>query len=150
MRVTQVARSLPINRIAYPLCNNGLRINPTTEIIAGWITQSPNNVITKNIINWVLSWLVLSLNVNFLLAKKLKTKAIEVDIKLLGMSGKPRNLSPNKIPKSMPVLAPPTIAKRTLSACFFSRFFTVVFLNKIKWSAFSFIKYSADIFANNS
>lgn len=116
----------------------------------GWITQRPNNVIAKNLMNWVLPPVLLSLNVNFLLAKKLKIRAIEVEMKLLVRTGKPSDFNPKRMAKSMTVLVPPTSAKRILSACFFIGFSKVILLNKIQWSTFSFVKNAANIFANNT
>jgi len=97
----------------------------------GWIIQRPNNVIAKNLMNWVLPVVLLSLKVNFLLAKKLKIRATEVEIKLLVRAGKPSDFNPKRMAKSIAVLVPPTSAKRILSAWFLSRFFTVIFLDKI-------------------
>jgi|GEM_PF-5157046 len=122
----------------------------TNSIIIGWIIHKPNKVIIIKYRNWDLAIFFLYWNVNILLAKKLKVKAIDVDIILLVITGKPRLTKLNRITKSIEVLRPPTIAKRTLSSCFFIRFFIMIFLYKIKWSLLGFVKNSAYVLAYNA
>ena len=92
----------------------------------------------------------LFLKVNFLLAKKLNPIATDVEQKLANIVGNPMATNENRITKSMPVLAPPTIKKRNLSACFFRDVFMMVFLYKIQWALFGLVENSGDILTYNS
>ena len=130
--MTQVARILPINSIIllFKLVFDDKA--PIDVIITGCITHSPNKVITKKYTKCLPLMASCDLKVNLLFAKKLKTNAVDVEIKLLAIAGKPKPTKMNKIKKSIEVFRTPTIAKRSFSACFFSVFFIyVTFLDKI-------------------
>jgi len=122
---------------------------PVTVMITGCITHKPNKVIIKKYAKCLPLTASFDLKVNFLLAKKLKTSAVDVDTKLLAIVGSPRATKVNNIPKSIEVLMMPTRPKRNLSACFFSSFFTdIAFFDKIKWATFRFFENSTDILPN--
>ena len=76
-------------------------------------------MIIKKYTNCFLVFSLSFLKVNFLLAKKLNIRAIDVDMILLKITLNPSNVNKNSITKSIVVLAAPTIAKRNLSSCFF-------------------------------
>lgn len=81
-------------------------------------THKPNRV---TIVNSAISrtiFLLFDLKVYFLLAKKLKINAIDVDIVFAVIFGKPKFVNPNKRPKSSAVLIMPISPKRILVACF--------------------------------
>ena len=118
-------------------------------MITGWITHRPNKVIIKKYAKCLRVLLPVPLNVKVLLAKKLKTNATEVDIKLLTIAGIPKATNVNRITKSIEVFMPPTRPKRNFSACFFRSFCIVTFLNKIKWATFYLFKDTADVFTYN-
>lgn len=124
----------------------------TNAITAVCSTHKPNRVTAtnKNISRFKLVPVVW--NVYFLLAKKLKINAVEVEMTLAPMTGRPSDLSVKRIPKSISVLAPPTTINLAFSSLFLMvGFFTcVVFLYKVKRTVFSFIKDTANILANNA
>lgn len=141
-----MAANLPISSTEYLFSNHDPIISLTDSIITGCITQSPNNVITKNNTICFLVFLPSCLNVNFLFAKKLKVSAVDVDIKLLTNAGIPKATKINKIAKSIDVLNTPTTPKRIFSACFFRSFCNVTVLYKIKWAIFDFFENTTNVF----
>ncbi len=108
----------------------GLDSHSTPTMIIGWIIHRPNRVIMTKYTKCFLP-AESFLNVKDLFVKKLKTIAIDVDMKLLANAGRPNKTNVNKIIKSIAVLAMPTIPKRTFSACFFIKFFNVTFLDVV-------------------
>lgn len=131
-----MAIDLPTNKTT----GSGSDVSPSNQatalITSGCNIQSPNRVIIKNRPNCFLALPVVDLKVNDLFTKKLHTKAIEVEIKLAAILSSPKKTRTNSMTKSSAVLAPPTTAKRSFSACFCSRFFMVILLNKIQRSLF--------------
>lgn len=89
------------------------------------------------------------LKVYFLLAKKLKQKAAEVDKMFAVMTGRPKDLSRNNNPKSMAVFALPTSAKRSLVELFFCATW-MIFLDKIERTVFGFGKDACDVLTNHA
>ncbi len=108
---------------------------------------------TRNTGIWALLF-ALSLNVNFLFAKKLKVNATDVEMMLAQKTGTVNRLvNVKSIVKSMMVLVPPTVTNRILSELFFirtCRSCNMLFPDVVKRSMFGFDKYLADVFANNT
>ena len=93
--------------------------------------------------------MLVDLKVYFLLAKKLKTKAVPVEIVLAASFGSPRKVSKNNSPKSIIVFIVPTIAKRPICALFFT-LSLVIFLDKVARPVLGFAKDSGNVLADNT
>lgn len=85
------------------------------------------------------------LKVNFLLARKLNKNETVVETVLAPIFGAPKEVRPNKIPKSIKVLAVPTAPKRSLVWCF-CNFSFMVFVNQVERTLFCFGENSSNIF----
>lgn len=120
-----------------------------SQIIPFWSTHKPNSVtITKDAISYLI-FLLVDLKVYFLLAKKLKTKAVPVETVLAASFGSPRKVSKNNNPKSIIVFAVPTIAKRPICALFFT-LSLVIFLDKVTRPVLGLAKNSSNVLADNA
>ena len=104
--------------------------------------------ITKDTISYLI-FLLVDLKVYFLLAKKLKTKAVPVEIVLAVSLGSPRKVSKNNSPKSIIVFIVPTIAKRPICALFFT-LSLVIFLDKVARPVLGLAKNSSNVLADNT
>src|SRR5690606_15077071 len=94
-----------------------------------------------------MTWRLVSpfdLNVYFLLAKKLKQNAVAVEIILAPIAGSPSAFRIKSTEKSIVVFRPPTRTKRNFVLSFSATW--VIFLYKIKWTIFGFVKDTGDIF----
>lgn len=119
------------------------------QIIPFWSTHKPNSVtITKDTISYLI-FLLVDLKVYFLLAKKLKTKAVPVETVLAASFGSPRKVSKNNNPKSITVFIVPTIAKRPICALFFT-LSLVIFLDKVTRPVLGLAKNSSNVLADNA
>ena len=120
-----------------------------SQMIPFWSTHKPNSVtITKDTISYLI-FLLVDLKVYFLLAKKLKTKAVPVETVLAASFGSPRKVSKNNNPKSIIVFIVPTIAKRPICALFFT-LSLVIFLDKVTRPVLGLAKYSSNVLADNT
>ncbi len=79
MSEATVAISLAMKRLIGSLVMYGARVLVLTQIIIGWITQSPIIVIIRNNANCFFALPLLCLNVNDLFAKKLNMSEIPVE-----------------------------------------------------------------------
>ena len=114
-----MANNLATNKEVCSLVMRSLISGVVSQIIPFWSTHKPNSVtITKDTISYLI-FLLVDLKVYFLLAKKLKTKAVPVETVLAASFGSPRKVSKNNNPKSIIVFIVPTIAKRPICALFF-------------------------------
>lgn len=120
-----------------------------SQIIPFCSTHKPNSVtITKETISYLI-FLLVDLKVYFLLAKKLKTKAVPVETVLAASFGSPRKVSKNNNPKSITVFIVPTIAKRPICALFFT-LSLVIFLDKVTRPVLGLAKNSSNVLADNA
>ena len=118
-----MAISLLISRAAGLFTPIFVNIGVIVAIIIVWITHKPNSVTIVNSRNCFFRFLDVDLKVYFLLAKKENKNATKVDIKLANSFGTLKSIVKIKsMLKSSAVLTPPTIVKRSLSACFFCDF----------------------------
>ena len=144
-----VANNLAANKEIRSLVMRFLISGVASQIIAFWSTHKPNSVIiTKDIISYLI-FLLVDLKVYFLLAKKLKTKAVPVEIVLAASFGNPRKVSKNNNPKSIIVFIVPTIAKRPICALFFT-LSLVIFLDKVTRPVLGLAKNSSNVLADNA
>lgn len=126
------------------LWKNGSRSGVVSVMTTVCNTHSPKSVTRVNkMISRTTRFPVL-LNVYFLLAKKLKTKAMEVEMILAGTAGRPRDFSKNKSPKSKTVFTPPTKPNRRSWRLFFMMRL-VIFLDEIQRTALGFVKNTSDV-----
>ena len=144
-----VANNLEANKEICSLVMRFLISGVASQIIAFWSTHKPNSVIiTKDTISYLI-FLLVDLKVYFLLAKKLKTKAVPVETVLAASFGNPRKVSENNNPKSIIVFIVPTIAKRPICALFFT-LSLVIFLDKVTRPVLGLAKNSSNVLADNA
>ena len=144
-----VANNLATNKEICSLVMRFLISGVASQIIAFWSTHKPNSVIiTKDTISYLI-FLLVDLKVYFLLAKKLKTKAVLVETVLAASFGSPRKVSENNNPKSIIVFIVPTIAKRPICALFFT-LSLVIFLDKVARPVLGFAKDSGNVLADDT
>lgn len=144
-----VANNLAANKEIRSLVMRFLISGVASQIIAFWSTHKPNSVIiTKDTISYLI-FLLVDLKVYFLLAKKLKTKAVPVETVLAASFGSPRKVSENNNPKSIIVFIVPTIAKRPICALFFT-LSLVIFLDKVARPVLGLAKNSSNVLADNA
>ena len=144
-----MANNLATNKEICSLVMRFLISGVVSQIIPFWITHKPNSVtITKDTISYLI-FLLVDLKVYFLLAKKLKTKAVPVETVLAASFGSPRKVSKNNNPKSIIVFAVPTIAKRPICALFFT-LSLVIFLDKVARPVLGLAKNSSNVLADNT
>ena len=144
-----VANNLATNKEICSLVMRFLINGVVSQIIAFWSTHKPNSVIiTKDTISYLI-FLLVDLKVYFLLAKKLKTKAVPVETVLAASFGNPRKVSENNNPKSIIVFIVPTIAKRPICALFFT-LSLVIFLDKVTRPVLGLAKNSSNVLADNA
>ena len=144
-----MANNLATNKEIRSLVMRFLISGVASQIIAFWSTHKPNSVIiTKDTISYLI-FLLVDLKVYFLLAKKLKTKAVPVETVLAASLGSPRKVSKNNSPKSIIVFIVPTIAKRPICALFFT-LSLVIFLDKVTRPVLGLAKNSSNVLADNT
>ena len=144
-----MANNLATNKEVCSLVMRSLISGVVSQIIPFWSTHKPNSVtITKDTISYLI-FLLVDLKVYFLLAKKLKTKAVPVETVLAASFGSPRKVSKNNNPKSIIVFAVPTIAKRPICALFFT-LSLVIFLDKVTRPVLGLAKNSSNVLADNA
>lgn len=144
-----MANNLAANKEICSLVMRFLISGVASQIIAFWSTHKPNSVIiTKDTISYLI-FLLVDLKVYFLLAKKLKTKAVPVETVLAASFGSPRKVSENNNPKSIIVFIVPTIAKRPICALFFT-LSLVIFLDKVARPVLGLAKNSSNVLADNT
>lgn len=144
-----MANNLATNKEIRSLVMRFLISGVASQIIAFWSTHKPNSVIiTKDTISYLI-FLLVDLKVYFLLAKKLKTKAVPVETVLAASFGSPRKVSKNNNPKSIIVFIVPTIAKRPICALFFT-LSLVIFLDKVARPVLGLAKDSGNVLADNT
>ena len=144
-----MANNLATNKEVCSLVMKFLISGVVSQIIPFWSTHKPNSVtITKDTISYLI-FLLVDLKVYFLLAKKLKTKAVPVETVLAASFGSPRKVSKNNNPKSITVFIVPTIAKRPICALFFT-LSLVIFLDKVTRPVLGLAKYSSNVLADNT
>lgn len=144
-----MANNLATNKEICSLVMRSLISGVVNQIIPFWSTHKPNSVtITKDTISYLI-FLLVDLKVYFLLAKKLKTKAVPVETVLAASFGSPRKVSKNNNPKSITVFIVPTIAKRPICALFFT-LSLVIFLDKVTRPVLGLAKDSSNILADNT
>ena len=144
-----MANNLAANKEICSLVMRSLISGVVSQIIPFCSTHKPNSVtITKDTISYLI-FLLVDLKVYFLLAKKLKTKAVPVETVLAASFGSPRKVSKNNNPKSITVFIVPTIAKRPICALFFT-LSLVIFLNKVTRPVLGLAKYSSNVLADNT
>ena len=144
-----MANNLAANKEIRSLVMRFLINGVVSQMVPFCSTHKPNSVtITKEIISYLI-FLLVDLKVYFLLAKKLKTKAVPVEIVLAASFGSPRKVSENNSPKSIIVFIVPTIAKRPICALFFT-LSLVIFLNKVTRPVLGLAKYSSNVLADNT
>ena len=144
-----MANNLATNKEICSLVMKFLISGVVNQIIAFWSTHKPNSVIiTKDTISYLI-FLLVDLKVYFLLAKKLKTKAVPVETVLAASFGSPRKVSKNNSPKSIIVFIVPTIAKRPICALFFT-LSLVIFLDKVIRPVLGLAKNSSNVLADNA
>ena len=144
-----MANNLATNKEVCSLVMKSLISGVVSQIIPFWSTHKPNSVIiTKDIISYLI-FLLVDLKVYFLLAKKLKTKAVPVETVLAASFGSPRKVSKNNNPKSIIVFIVPTIAKRPICALFFT-LSLVIFLDKVARPVLGLAKNSSNVLADNT
>lgn len=144
-----MANNLATNKEVCSLVMRSLISGVVSQIIPFWSTHKPNSVtITKDTISYLI-FLLVDLKVYFLLAKKLKTKAVPVETVLAASFGSPRKVSKNNNPKSITVFIVPTIAKRPICALFFT-LSLVIFLDKVTRPVLGLAKNSSNVLADNT
>ena len=144
-----MANNLATNKEICSLVMRFLISGVVSQIIPFWITHKPNSVtITKDTISYLI-FLLVDLKVYFLLAKKLKTKAVPVETVLAASFGSPRKVSKNNNPKSITVFIVPTISKRPICALFFT-LSLVIFLDKVTRPVLGLAKNSSNVLADNT
>lgn len=144
-----VANNLAANKEICSLVMKFLISGVISQMIPFCSIHKPNSVTTtKDTISYLI-FLLVDLNVYFLLAKKLKTKAVPVETVLATSLGSPIKVSKNNRPKSIIVFTVPTIAKRPICALFFT-LSLVIFLNKVSRSVLGLAKYSSNVLADNT
>lgn len=144
-----MANNLATNKEVCSLVMRSLISGVVSQIIPFWSTHKPNSVtITKDTISYLI-FLLVDLKVYFLLAKKLKTKAVPVETVLAASFGSPRKVSKNNNPKSIIVFIVPTIAKRPICALFFT-LSLVIFLDKVTRPVLGLAKNSSNVLADNA
>ena len=144
-----MANNLATNKEVCSLVMKSLISGVVSQIIPFWSTHKPNSVtITKDTISYLI-FLLVDLKVYFLLAKKLKTKAVPVETVLAASFGSPRKVSKNNNPKSITVFIVPTIAKRPICALFFT-LSLVIFLDKVTRPVLGLAKNSSNVLADNA
>ncbi len=144
-----MANNLATNKEICSLVMRFLISGVVSQIIPFWSTHKPNSVtITKETISYLI-FLLVDLKVYFLLAKKLKTKAVPVETVLAASFGSPRKVSKNNNPKSITVFIVPTIAKRPICALFFT-LSLMIFLDKVTRPVLGLAKNSSNVLADNA
>ena len=144
-----MANNLATNKEVCSLVMKSLISGVVSQIIPFWSTHKPNSVtITKDTISYLI-FLLVDLKVYFLLAKKLKIKAVPVETVLAASFGSPRKVSKNNNPKSITVFIVPTIAKRPICALFFT-LSLVIFLDKVARPVLGLAKNSSNVLADNA
>ena len=144
-----MANNLATNKEVCSLVMKSLISGVVSQIIPFWSTHKPNSVtITKDTISYLI-FLLVDLKVYFLLAKKLKTKAVPVETVLAASFGSPRKVSKNNNPKSITVFIVPTIAKRPICALSFT-LSLVIFLDKVTRPVLGLAKNSSNVLADNT
>ena len=144
-----MANNLAANKEICSLVMKLLISGVISKMVPFCSTHKPNSVtITKETISYLI-FLLVDLKVYFLLAKKLKTKAVPVEIVLAVSLGSPRKVSKNNSPKSIIVFAVPTIAKRPICALFFT-LSLVIFLDKVARPVLGLAKNSSNVLADNT
>ena len=144
-----MANNLATNKEICSLVMRFLISGVVSQIIPFWSTHKPNSVIiTKDTISYLI-FLLVDLKVYFLLAKKLKTKAVPVETVLAASFGSPRKVSKNNNPKSITVFIVPTIAKRPICALFFT-LSLMIFLDKVTRPVLGLAKNSSNVLADNA
>ena len=144
-----MANNLATNKEICSLVMRSLISGVVSQIIPFCSTHKPNRVTTtKETISYLI-FLLVDLKVYFLLAKKLKTKAVPVETVLAASFGSPRKVSKNNNPKSIIVFIVPTIAKRPICALFFT-LSLVIFLDKVTRPVLGLAKNSSNVLADNA
>ena len=144
-----MANNLATNKEICSLVMRSLISGVVSQIIPFCSTHKPNRVTTtKDTISYLI-FLLVDLKVYFLLAKKLKTKAVPVETVLAASFGSPRKVSKNNNPKSIIVFIVPTIAKRPICALFFT-LSLVIFLDKVARPVFGFAENPSNVLADNA
>ena len=144
-----MANNLATNKEICSLVMRSLISGVVSQIIPFCSTHKPNRVTTtKDTISYLI-FLLVDLKVYFLLAKKLKTKAVPVETVLAASFGSPRKVSKNNNPKSIIVFIVPTIAKRPICALFFT-LSLVIFLDKVTRPVLGLAKNSSNVLADNA
>ena len=144
-----MANNLATNKEICSLVMRSLISGVVSQIIPFCSTHKPNRVTTtKDTISYLI-FLLVDLKVYFLLAKKLKTKAVPVETVLAASFGSPRKVSKNNNPKSIIVFIVPTIAKRPICALFFT-LSLVIFLDKVTRPVLGLAKNSSNVLADNT
>lgn len=144
-----MANNLATNKEICSLVMRSLISGVVSQIIPFCSTHKPNRVTTtKDTISYLI-FLLVDLKVYFLLAKKLKTKAVPVETVLAASFGSPRKVSKNNNPKSIIVFIVPTIAKRPICALFFT-LSLVIFLDKVARPVLGLAKNSSNVLADNA
>ena len=144
-----MANNLATNKEICSLVMRSLISGVVSQIIPFCSTHKPNSVtITKDTISYLI-FLLVDLKVYFLLAKKLKIKAVPVETVLAASFGSPRKVSKNNNPKSITVFIVPTIAKRPICALFFT-LSLVIFLDKVTRPVLGLAKNSSNVLADNA
>ena len=144
-----VANNLATNKEIRSLVMKLLISGVISQMVPFCSTHKPNSVtITKEIISYLI-FLPVDLKVYFLLAKKLKTKAVPVETVLAASFGSPIKVSKNNSPKSIIVFIVPTIAKRPICALFFT-LSLVIFLDKVTRPVLGLAKNSSNVLADNA
>ena len=144
-----MANNLATNKEICSLVMRSLISGVVSQIIPFCSTHKPNRVTTtKDTISYLI-FLPVDLKVYFLLAKKLKTKAVPVETVLAASFGSPRKVSKNNNPKSIIVFIVPTIAKRPICALFFT-LSLVIFLDKVARPVLGLAKNSSNVLADNA
>lgn len=144
-----MANNLATNKEIRSLVIKLLISGVISQMVPFCSTHKPNSVtITKETISYLI-FLLVDLKVYFLLAKKLKTKAVPVETVLAASFGSPRKVSENNNPKSIIVFIVPTIAKRPICALFFT-LSLVIFLDKVIRPVLGLAKNSSNVLADNA
>ena len=144
-----MANNLATNKEIRSLVIKLLISGVISQMVPFCSTHKPNSVtITKETISYLI-FLLVDLKVYFLLAKKLKTKAVPVETVLAASFGSPRKVSENNNPKSIIVFIVPTIAKRPICALFFT-LSLVIFLDKVIRPVLGLAKNSSNVLADNT
>jgi len=119
-----------------------------SQITSVWSTQRPNSVTTTKSTISLATLVSVVLKVYFLLAKKLKTKAVVLEMMFATILSSPSNVNTINIPKSSAVFSTPTTRKRP-RVCLLFMMPLVVFFDEIEWATLGLIEDTADIFADD-